>query len=109
MMSGIWCLPAVHIDIARVFNNVLPQQTQPLDSFSGEKTITNNYTNWYTKPPSTPITAYKSRNWNFRNSNYIKGNTNHLLRKYAHMNILRHNDLLNFIFILAHLRTLSSR
>ncbi|KAL4225584.1 Nck-associated protein 1 [Mactra antiquata] len=37
----------VHIDIARVFNNVLPQQTQPLDSFSGEKTITANYTNWY--------------------------------------------------------------
>lgn len=37
----------VHIDIARVFNNVLPQQTQPHDSFSGEKTITANYTNWY--------------------------------------------------------------
>ncbi|XP_052216371.1 membrane-associated protein Hem-like isoform X3 [Dreissena polymorpha] len=37
----------VHIDIARVFNNVLPQQTQPLDSFSGEKTITTNYANWY--------------------------------------------------------------
>ncbi|XP_052798204.1 membrane-associated protein Hem-like isoform X3 [Mya arenaria] len=37
----------VHIDIARVFNNVLPQQTQALDSFSGEKTITHNYSNWY--------------------------------------------------------------
>lgn len=37
----------VHIDIARVFNNVLPQQTQQLDSFSGEKTITANYTHWY--------------------------------------------------------------
>lgn len=37
----------VHIDISRVFNNVLPQQTQPLDSFSGENTITSNYANWY--------------------------------------------------------------
>ena len=37
----------VHIDISRVFNNVLPQQTQPTDSFSGEKTITSNYTQWY--------------------------------------------------------------
>ncbi|XP_067656118.1 nck-associated protein 1-like isoform X1 [Haliotis asinina] len=36
----------VHIDIARVFNNVLPQQTQATDS-TGEKTITSNYTNWY--------------------------------------------------------------
>lgn len=36
----------VHIDIARVFNNVLPQQTQSTDA-SGEKTITANYTNWY--------------------------------------------------------------
>lgn len=38
---------AVHIDISRVFNNVLPQQTQPTDSFSGDKTITSNYTQWY--------------------------------------------------------------
>ena len=37
----------MHIDISRVFNNVLPQQTQPTDSFSGEKTITSNYTQWY--------------------------------------------------------------
>ncbi|CAH1785632.1 unnamed protein product [Owenia fusiformis] len=37
----------IHIDIARVFNNVLPQQTQPNDSFNGEKTITSNYTTWY--------------------------------------------------------------
>ncbi|KAK3104202.1 hypothetical protein FSP39_025272 [Pinctada imbricata] len=37
----------VNIDIARVFNSVLPQQTQPTDSFNGEKTITANYTNWY--------------------------------------------------------------
>ena len=37
---------SVHIDIARVFNNVLPQQTQPTDSFSGDKTITSNYTQW---------------------------------------------------------------
>ncbi|KAK6192637.1 hypothetical protein SNE40_004076 [Patella caerulea] len=36
----------VHVDMARVFNNVLPQQTQPTDS-TGEKTITANYTNWY--------------------------------------------------------------
>ncbi|XP_076471600.1 nck-associated protein 1-like isoform X3 [Babylonia areolata] len=36
----------VHIDIARVFNNALPQQTQSTDA-SGEKTITANYTNWY--------------------------------------------------------------
>lgn len=36
----------VHIDIARVFNNVLPQQTQATDA-TGEKTITANYTNWY--------------------------------------------------------------
>ncbi|KAL5007330.1 hypothetical protein ScPMuIL_016136 [Solemya velum] len=37
----------VQIDVARVFNNVLPQQTQPTDSLSGEKTVTANYTNWY--------------------------------------------------------------
>ncbi|XP_061167133.1 nck-associated protein 1-like isoform X2 [Saccostrea echinata] len=37
----------VQIDIARVFNSVLPQQTQATDSFNGEKTITANYTNWY--------------------------------------------------------------
>lgn len=37
----------IHIDISRVFNNVLPQQTQPHDSYSGEKTITCNYTEWY--------------------------------------------------------------
>ncbi|XP_077986054.1 nck-associated protein 1-like [Glandiceps talaboti] len=36
----------VHVDITRVFNNVLLQQTQPLDSH-GEKTVTNIYTNWY--------------------------------------------------------------
>lgn len=36
----------VHIDITRVFNNVLLQQTQPLDSH-GEKTITFLYANWY--------------------------------------------------------------
>ncbi|XP_064603762.1 membrane-associated protein Hem-like isoform X2 [Liolophura sinensis] len=37
----------VHIDVARVFNNILPQQTQPTDSLSGEKTITAKYSNWY--------------------------------------------------------------
>ncbi|XP_035825856.1 membrane-associated protein Hem isoform X2 [Aplysia californica] len=36
----------VHIDIVRVFNNVLPMQTQPADA-QGEKTITHNYTHWY--------------------------------------------------------------
>ncbi|XP_059172077.1 membrane-associated protein Hem-like [Physella acuta] len=36
----------VHIDIVRVFNNVLPMQTQPTDA-NGEKTITHNYTHWY--------------------------------------------------------------
>ncbi|XP_006818857.1 nck-associated protein 1 [Saccoglossus kowalevskii] len=36
----------VHIDITRVFNNVLLQQTQPLDSH-GDKTVTHIYTNWY--------------------------------------------------------------
>lgn len=39
-------LLTVQIDIARVFNSVLPQQTQATDSFNGEKTITANYTNW---------------------------------------------------------------
>ncbi|XP_033752892.1 membrane-associated protein Hem-like isoform X5 [Pecten maximus] len=37
----------VHLDIARVFNSVLPQQTQATDSFNGEKTITANYASWY--------------------------------------------------------------
>merc|ERR1719402_1074464 len=37
----------VHIDISRVFNNVLPQQTQPTDSYTGEKTVASNYTQWY--------------------------------------------------------------
>ncbi|XP_054722851.1 membrane-associated protein Hem-like, partial [Uloborus diversus] len=36
----------VHLDITRVFNNVLLQQTQPQDSH-GDKTITSLYTNWY--------------------------------------------------------------
>lgn len=36
----------VHIDITRVFNGVLLQQTQPQDSH-GDKTITSLYTNWY--------------------------------------------------------------
>lgn len=38
----------VNIDITRIFNNVLLQQTQPQDS-NGEKTITYLYTNWYTE------------------------------------------------------------
>nr|NVI74306.1 HEM-protein [Cucujiformia] len=38
----------VHIDITRIFNNCLLQQTQPLDS-SGEKTIAALYTTWYSE------------------------------------------------------------
>lgn len=37
---------AVHIDITRVFNNCLLQQTQQTDSH-GEKTIASLYTQWY--------------------------------------------------------------
>lgn len=36
----------VHIDMTRVFNNVLLQQTQSQDAH-GEKTIAYLYTNWY--------------------------------------------------------------
>ena len=36
----------VHIDITRVFNDVLLQQSQPQDSH-GEKTITTLYSSWY--------------------------------------------------------------
>lgn len=39
----------VQIDITRVFNNVLLQQTQHLDSH-GEPTITSLYTNWSVRP-----------------------------------------------------------
>nr|NVI74263.1 HEM-protein [Cucujiformia] len=38
----------VHIDITRVFNNCLLQQTQPLDTH-GDKTITSIYTQWYSE------------------------------------------------------------
>ncbi|XP_045128198.1 membrane-associated protein Hem-like isoform X1 [Portunus trituberculatus] len=38
----------VHIDITRVFNNVLLQQTQLQDS-NGEKTITAHYNSWYSE------------------------------------------------------------
>ncbi|GJQ81682.1 putative membrane-associated protein [Trypoxylus dichotomus] len=38
----------VHIDITRVFNNCLLQQTQPLDSH-GDKTIASLYTQWYSE------------------------------------------------------------
>lgn len=41
----MYSLNSVHIDIVRVFNNVLPMQTQPADA-NGEKTITHNYTHW---------------------------------------------------------------
>ena len=36
----------VHIDITRIFNNVLLQQTQQTDS-NGEATIASAYTQWY--------------------------------------------------------------
>lgn len=36
---------AVHIDITRVFNNALLQQTQQVDSH-GEKTVAALYTQW---------------------------------------------------------------
>lgn len=36
----------VNIDVTRVFNNVLLQQTQPQDSY-GEETVTALYTRWY--------------------------------------------------------------
>lgn len=38
----------VHIDITRVFNNALLQQTQAVDSH-GEKTIASLYTQWYSE------------------------------------------------------------
>lgn len=38
----------VHIDITRVFNNCLLQQTQPTDSH-GDKTIASIYTQWYSE------------------------------------------------------------
>jgi len=36
---------SVHIDITRVFNNALLQQTQSVDSH-GEKTVAALYTQW---------------------------------------------------------------
>lgn len=36
----------VHIDITRVFNNALLQQTQQIDSH-GEKTVAALYTQWF--------------------------------------------------------------
>lgn len=36
----------VHIDVTRMFNDVLLQQTQPQDNH-GDKTITTLYSNWY--------------------------------------------------------------
>jgi NCK-associated protein 1 len=46
----------VSVDMSRVFNNVLPQQTQPTDSFSGEKTLTTIYTSW--SVATTPYLSY---------------------------------------------------
>jgi len=42
----VFILFAVHIDISKVFNSVLPQQSQQADSFNGDATICGNYTNW---------------------------------------------------------------
>ena len=47
---------SVHIDITRVFNNVLLQQTQLQDS-QGEKTITSHYNTWYTETFLRRVTA----------------------------------------------------
>lgn len=41
-------LPTVHLDMTRVFNNVLLQQTQQQDTH-GEKTVAYLYTQWYTE------------------------------------------------------------
>ncbi|EEC12517.1 membrane-associated protein Hem isoform X3 [Ixodes scapularis] len=46
----------VHVDITRVFNNVLLQQTQPQDSH-GDKTIATLYTNWYLEVLLRKVTA----------------------------------------------------
>lgn len=51
----------VSIDIARVFNNVLPQQTQQSDGFSGEKTIAFNYTVWYLEVLMWKVTCNASQ------------------------------------------------
>lgn len=46
----------VHVDVTRVFNNVLLQQTQPQDSH-GDKTIATLYTNWYLEVLLRKVTA----------------------------------------------------
>lgn len=43
--SLIFFLISVHIDVTRVFNNALLQQTQHADSH-GDKTIASSYTQW---------------------------------------------------------------
>ena len=42
----LYSLTTVHIDVTRVFNSVLLQQTQQVDS-NGEKTIASLYVTWY--------------------------------------------------------------
>lgn len=37
----------IHIDVARIFNNVQLQQTQAKDGMTGDKTLTTLYTEWY--------------------------------------------------------------
>ncbi|XP_077549488.1 nck associated protein 1 Hem [Haemaphysalis longicornis] len=46
----------VHVDVTRVFNNVLLQQTQAQDSH-GDKTIATLYTNWYLEVLLRKVTA----------------------------------------------------
>lgn len=44
-VAPLFRLFAVHIDVTRVFNSVLLQQTQNVDS-NGEKTIASLYVSW---------------------------------------------------------------
>ena len=46
MVPGSTSTFAVNIDVSRIFNNVLVQQTQGLDC-RGDDTITALYTKWY--------------------------------------------------------------
>ncbi|XP_070198956.1 membrane-associated protein Hem-like isoform X2 [Littorina saxatilis] len=84
----------VHIDIARVFNNVLPQQTQNTDA-TGEKTITANYTNWYLEVLLRRATCnagqivYSPRQKAFVTVATGEGQTNFAAEEYADLTELR--------------------
>lgn len=71
----------VTIDITRVFNNVLLQQTQHLDSH-GEPTITSLYTNWYVC--SEPNNVFR---------NIMIGTKTHLVAKKSGLNLFFHEDI----------------